>query len=103
MVRVRRTSNGKSQPGPILVHFMVATLSTQCHGEDSIWLEFRPVRALHANRKTNGHVTTPKACNVSYRELGMEVRLQKKISPTPTPACFLTHINTATPYKGNEE
>lgn len=46
LVRVRRTSHGKSQPGPIVVHFTVATPSDQWHGEDGTWQSSVPVQAV---------------------------------------------------------
>jgi len=69
MVRVRRTPHGKSQPGPIVVtlhggntQYPVPVVATITRGHGSI--PSHKLQAVHAYRKTNGNVTTPKARNL---------------------------------------
>lgn len=78
MLRVRRTPHGKSQLGPILVgqwqHPVTCATAKMPHG----CIQSLTSGTAHANRKTNGNVTTPNACNLLYCERGMEVRKGKK-------------------------
>jgi hypothetical protein len=103
MFRVRRTPHGKTQ---LDLYLSVATSSDQCHGEVAHGrIRSRTSGTVHANRKTNGNVTTPKACNLLYCEQGMEVREKNNLSNSDA-SLFrdaTCRINTATADNGNEE